>query len=138
MQSILEQEATFDLEAQAQEQRQSLRQIARRTAVRIEHATLGWQEGVIKDMSRKGMRFRTTFFFPCGSEITVHPPADSGLPTLSGRIMRQIIVPGRQDDLFEYGVHLSDGSLPDGHRWYLKLCYPEPLNGAAAASPPVS
>src|SRR5258707_15870619 len=110
MQSIMDQAANLDMEAQAQEMRQSLRQIARRTTVRIEHATLGWQEGVIKDMSRKGMRFRTAFFFPCGARITVHPPADSGLPALSGRVMRQIIVSGRQDDLFEYGVHLSEES----------------------------
>jgi hypothetical protein len=104
-----------------QDRRWALRQPTGEIPLIVEHHQLGRHEGIVLDVSRKGLRFRADFCFPCGSMILLHPPAGSDLRAVRGRIMREQLVERNGEMVFECGVQYTDEAEIRRHTWFLKL-----------------
>ncbi len=123
MHSLLEREAETEQTFQWKDQRKGLRQMPRRTPLLIEHPNHDKIEVIMVDLSRKGMRLRSTQNLHCGDTMTVLPPEGVDLAPLAIRIVRVQITGNMESPVFEYGVHLTEPSREAGHAWFLHFCY---------------
>src|SRR5258708_1724743 len=96
-----------------EDRRGNLRQMVRGTTVRIETKT--------GDISRSGIRFYASTEIPCGSQIVLFPPANSGLRPIRARIMRQRIIDTPTGSLVDCGAQYSDDAELQRHSWWIEL-----------------
>nr|WP_281279887.1 PilZ domain-containing protein [Cohnella pontilimi] len=71
-------------------------------------------EGVLRDVSEEGLQIASTLPLAVDMFVIIHLPPDSGLPPMTGRIIRI----DKEDDMFHYGCLLS--GLPLFQRLQLK------------------
>jgi len=104
------------------DRRDSLRQPAM-NVVEIEVELIGGEHHTaeIVDVSRTGLRLRSTYCFRCGSIVTLKPPTGSDLPACRAQIMRQIMLKNQGPENFEYGFQFLDMETGERHSWFLRL-----------------
>ncbi|SRR5258708_27212730 len=104
-----------------EDRRGNLRQMVRGTTVRIETKTGDTFIAEIRDISRSGIRFYASTEIPCGSQIVLFPPANSGLRPIRARIMRQRIIDTPTGSLVDCGAQYSDDAELQRHSWWIEL-----------------
>ncbi len=103
------------------DRRSALRLPAKAQPIGIEHSECGKHMGILQDISRRGLRFRAEVCLPCGSYVLLYAPNDSELPPIRARIMRQQLIEGAEQALFEYGVQFTETAEIRRHPWFLRL-----------------
>ena len=105
------------------DRRQALRLPTEMVRVNVVNDAAGSHPGVIVNISRIGVRFRTTFCFPCGSYVTLNPPLGTDLQPVHVRLVRQRVVGDREDGttVFEYGSEIVPQTGARRHAWFLTL-----------------
>ncbi len=114
-------EPAADKEMLLDDRRDALRQPTPALPLTVEHQELGNHEGCIVDVSRRGLRFRSRFCFPCGGRILLYPPTGTDLRPVRARIMRVQVIEERDGTYFECGVQYTDEAEIRRHTWFLSL-----------------
>ncbi len=104
-----------------EDRRDALRQSIYNMTVKIDTDPNTSQDGLLLDVSRTGLRFRTLKNIPCGSSLVVHPPAGVDLPAISATVLRVKVVDGHDGSSFECGVRFEDAEELRRHNWWLQL-----------------
>ncbi len=112
--------------AAMRERREAPRDPTRTKAVMLVHDKLGEHAGILGDVSRVGMKIRSRFCFPCGSEVTIMPPSNEILilPCARVQIVRQNLKDDCGDQVFDYGLRFVQRNDPARHAWFLALRQP--------------
>jgi len=103
------------------DRRDALRQSIYNLTVRVDTGAETSQEGLLLDVSRTGLRFRTVKNIPCGSSVIVHPPVGVDLAPISATVLRVKVVEGHDGSSFECGVRFEDAEELRRHNWWLQL-----------------
>ena len=111
------------------DRRDALRQKCIAKTLHVEHAQMGCFECPCVDISRKGLKLRMPVCMPCGSEVLIHPPAETSLRVGRARIVRQHLVEEAGQTWFECGIQFTEQAELRRHTWFLTL-----RNGYSAAS----
>jgi hypothetical protein len=104
-----------------EDRRRALRQDVTQHPVTIEHLQYGKHLGVIIDVSRLGLRLQSTFCFPSGCDLLIHPPTGYEIGAIQGRVVRQDILIQRGIALYEYGIQFIPETDELRHRWFLSF-----------------
>jgi hypothetical protein len=105
-----------------EDKRTGLRQQpADRVAALIELPGDEFVRAEIVEVSRTGLRFKTTLPLAGDTVLTVWPPAGSGLPKAAAKVVREISEGGEGQTCFEYGLAYVDTPTEDRNAWFLKL-----------------
>ena len=103
------------------EKRESLRQPPMAgVAVMVEMPGGDFQRAELVEVSRTGLRLRTTQRWAADSIVTVGSPAGLNLPRCTARVIREISEPGT-DAWFDYGLTFVDTAAEDRNAWFLQL-----------------
>jgi len=123
MHTILEAESSTDLTKQLKENRNALRQMARRVSLSIRLADGQPFDATLQDLSRRGMRLRSRSNVRCGETITIGAVEGTDLAAVDCRIMRVQLVGSDDNPMFEYGLQICQGFREQGHHWFLHFCF---------------
>jgi hypothetical protein len=123
MHPILEAEAATVQTMHLKDNREALRQKARRASLSGIYRADKPFAATLEDISRRGLRIRSGASMLCGDTIVIDAPADAGLEPIACRIRRVQIAGTDDQELFEYGIQVMPTSRDQGHRWFLYFCY---------------
>jgi hypothetical protein len=123
MHSLLQAEAATVQTMHLKENRDALRQKARRASLTGTYRASVSFEACLEDISRRGLRIRSASAMLCGDTIVIDAPADTGLQPIACRIRRVQITGSDDKESFEYGIQVAPSSRDQGHRWFLHFCY---------------
>jgi len=104
-----------------EDRRNALRQPSKEMVFAVEHSEYGTHPCVLLDVSRTGVRYRSSFCFPCGSIVTLHPPVGAQIAQTEAQIMRQSVMDVDGVMYFEYGVRFTTELGASRHTWFLHL-----------------
>ena len=123
MHPILQAEAATVQTLHLMENRDALRQKARRASLSGTYRADRPFQATLEDISRRGLRIRSQSSMLCGDTIIIDAPAETDLEPIACRIRRVQITGPDDNELYEYGVQVIPTSRDQGHRWFLYFCY---------------
>ena len=123
MHPILAAEAVTEHTLHLRENRRALRQMARKVVLWGATDDDTRFQSTLHDLSRRGLRIRSTTNIPCGQVITLDGEPGADLGAIQCRVVRVRVIDTEERPHFEYGLHLVEESRDHGYRWFLHFCY---------------
>ncbi|HEV2472541.1 MAG TPA: PilZ domain-containing protein [Chthonomonadales bacterium] len=106
------------------DRRVNLRQYTGDFSIVIQDSDSRKHRAELVDISRGGVRFRTSCDLVPGSTVLLYPPEGAGLSPCAVRVVRSFATRNEQKDGQEYGGQFPEGQDFTRHDWFLRLRLP--------------
>lgn len=103
------------------DRREALRQASVLIDLEIEYDGAAMDHGVLMDVSRTGVRFRSIRKYGNNRLVLLHPPVNSGLNTAQVNIVRVRDLEQPDCIVYEYGARFMEDTSIHRHAWFLTL-----------------